>query len=176
LRAQVSIEFLILFGFVAASIVFPVFAILHVTSSETVSGSVNAKKANDLGNAIVQAATDQYYLGLYSRSTIRRDVPDNIEEFFILDIEKNGRNYYYLGIYLTDGTGIAKNLYLSKVPLVSTHSTIVTEDIDIKYGIPECQDSACVVYALKKRAGGQIALRIETSMHNEEEKVDIIIL
>ncbi|MBI4151050.1 hypothetical protein HY492_02910 [Candidatus Woesearchaeota archaeon] len=92
MRAQASMEYLILIGFILALVV-PLIAVFYSKSSETTT-QVNTQQAHALGQKIADTAESVYYLGQPSKLEFRANVPDNINSvtftnkaiIFVMDV------------------------------------------------------------------------------------------
>jgi hypothetical protein len=140
IKAQISIEYLIIVGFVIAAILVPAFLLLFSSTYKNVYGPVNTQKVADLGNGLVNDAKQMYYLGIYSKKISKYQMPDNVINMFILNITNGGNEYYYIGIVISDGVVPKVETFLSGVPLTSdtTYANVV-QDPTLSMYIPECK-------------------------------------
>ena len=84
-KAQVSMEYMIIVGFVAA-ITVPLIIIFNTHSSE-MNEQIIANQADTIASKIVDAAESVYYLGEYSKITFRVYMPKKISSAIIRDNE-----------------------------------------------------------------------------------------
>jgi len=144
-KAQISLEYMILTGFILLVIIVPSAMFLFSFANKGVYGTVSTQKANDIGNGLVDNAKQIYYLGLYSKKTVSYDMPDNVKRFFILEMNQTStsKKYYYIGIIIDDGKEQSKHFIPSDVPLMSDlASPYVNDDFDDSAShINECDPS-----------------------------------
>ncbi|MBW2965908.1 hypothetical protein KY342_02260 [Candidatus Woesearchaeota archaeon] len=76
-KAQVSMEYLLIIGFVAA-ITIPLILIFNSHSAE-INENIIANQADNIASKIVDSAESVYYLGNSSRVTFRVYIPKNID-------------------------------------------------------------------------------------------------
>ena len=84
-RGQISLEYLIIVGFVAA-ITIPLIIIFNTHSSE-MNEQVIANQADNIASKIVDSAESVYYLGEFSKITFRTFIPKKINAITIGDNE-----------------------------------------------------------------------------------------
>lgn len=77
-KAQVSIEYLIIIGFVTM-ISIPML-IIYYDYTTTSNSEIISKQVNNVAQKIVDSAEEVYYLGEPSQTTINAYIPENIEE------------------------------------------------------------------------------------------------
>jgi len=75
-KAQVSMEYMMIVGFVAV-ITIPLVLIYYAYSSDT-SDQINANQVDQVAKKIVDAAESVYYLGEPSQTTIKVYIPNNV--------------------------------------------------------------------------------------------------
>ena len=80
-KAQISMEYLIIVGFVAA-ITVPLILIFTTHSSE-MTEQIIANQADTIASKIVESAESVYYLGESSRMTLRVNMPKSISSILI---------------------------------------------------------------------------------------------
>jgi uncharacterized protein (UPF0333 family) len=185
-KAQISIEYLILTGFILLIIIVPSVIFLYSFANKSVFGTVSTQKINDLGNGLVDNAKQMYYLGLYSKKVVSYDVPENVERFFILEINQSGtgEKYYYIGIIINNGKEVSKHFFLSDVPLMSSPlssdpNVAYVDNLDSSSYINECTPWICTFYNFKNPVThqGKKKFKLETmydSTSGNEVKVNII--
>ena len=185
-QAQISMEYLILTGFILLIIIVPSAIFLFSFANKSVYGTVSTQKANDLGNGLVENAKQMYYLGLYSKKIVTYDVPDNVKRFFILEFNQTGtgRMYYYIGVIINDGKEESKyfipsDVPLMSVPLASDPNSMYVDNSDSSAYIVECASSSCNFYNFKDPVihPGKKKFKLETKYDNtgsNEVKVNII--
>lgn len=76
-RAQVSMEYVIIIGFVIIMLV-PA-AYIYIRYSSSSSDALSSSKASQIANEIVKAANEVYYLGEDNQKNIEVSFPSNIE-------------------------------------------------------------------------------------------------
>ncbi|MBN2566629.1 hypothetical protein JXB02_00915 [Candidatus Woesearchaeota archaeon] len=76
-RAQISIEYLVIMGFVLL-LLLPTVA-MFLLGSEEMTDSINVNQASRVAHKIVDAAESVYYYGAPSQTTVRAYFPDNIQ-------------------------------------------------------------------------------------------------
>jgi len=170
-KGQVSIEYLILTGFVLLMLVVPAVFFLSSLANKGVYGTVNTQKIVDLGNGLVDSAKQMYYLGLYSKKIVEYEVPQNVERIFLLEIDKSGTKYYYVGIIINDGKEQSKYFFPTSVPLMSNISSYVAHNpsgVDISSYVNECSSNLCDFYSFNSSAikPGKKRYKIETRYFN----------
>ena len=75
-EAQVSVEYLIIIGFVTL-ITIPLILIYYTFTQES-TDDINSVQIDQIGKKIVDAAESVYYLGEPSQTTIRVKIPPNV--------------------------------------------------------------------------------------------------
>src|SRR4030066_1162756 len=118
-KSQISVEYLILTGFLLLALIIPAAIFLYSIANQSVYGTVNAQKANDIGNGFVDNAKQVYYLGLYSKRIVEYDVPQSVWKMFIVEINQSGELHYYVGIILNDTKQGSKFFFQSNVPMAA---------------------------------------------------------
>lgn len=96
-KAQVSMEYLIIVGFVAA-ITIPLVLIFNAYSTE-MNENIAANQADYIASKIVDAAESVYYLGEYSKVTFRVYMPKKIN---VITIGNNEVVFYMKKLSGTD--------------------------------------------------------------------------
>ena len=76
-RAQVSMEYLIIIGFVIVMLIPAVY--LYIRYSSSSSDVLSSSKASQIANEIVKATNEVYYLGEDNQKNIEVSFPSNIE-------------------------------------------------------------------------------------------------
>ena len=76
-RAQVSMEYLIIIGFVIVMLIPAVY--LYIRYSSSSSDVLSSSKASQIANEIVKATNEVYYLGDDNQKNIEVSFPSNIE-------------------------------------------------------------------------------------------------
>ena len=164
-------EYLILTGIIFLGIILPSIFFLTNFLGKNVYESVNSRKANDLGNGLVNTAKEIYFLGLYSQEKVQYELPKNVVNMFIADIKEAEHSYYFI-IFIRDKEDeITKHYFLSDIPLSSESSEYV--DIvntgDAQYDglsseIKECQTNECKFFVFKKSviSEGKKSYMVET--------------
>lgn len=133
-KSQISIEYLILVGFIMGIILIPAVYFLKSFAGEGVYNTLNNKRANDLGHGIINNAEQLFYLGLYSKHVVEYEVPKNVQNMFIVEIDDGTDIYYYFTIFTQDN----KYYFQSEVPLMSDDSSSLLDTTDDDSLISEC--------------------------------------
>jgi uncharacterized protein (UPF0333 family) len=179
-KSQISIEYLILTGFILLVIIVPAAFFLSSLANKSVYGTLNTQRAMDLGYGLVDNAKQIYYLGLYSKKIVDYTVPQNVKKMFILDLNKDNKDYYYIGIIIDDGKEVSKNYFPSAIPLMSDASNYpdYVDTIDSSAYVDECLDASttCSFYNFKGSVirEGKKSFKIETKYDGNEVKASII--
>ena len=186
-KAQISLEYMILTGFILLVIIVPSAIFLFSFANKSVYGAVSTQEANGMGNGLVNNAKQMYFLGLYSKKTVSYDVPDNVKKFFILEMTQagTGKKYYYIGIIIDNGKDESKFFFPSEVPLMSAPlasdpNTLYVDTItDNSAYINECTPDICRFYNFigSVTKPGKKQFKLETkydSASGNEVKVNII--
>lgn len=178
-KSQISIEYLILTGFIFGVIAISAAIFLRTFASDSAYDIVSAQKINNLGNDLVNKAKQIYYLGLYSKQTIAYDIPANVEKMFIVELTKDNKKYYYFVIKLRNKKNpTPPYVYLSNVPLMSDYSSQYVDNTDNSAIITECNEpgTACIFYNFKGNiiGEGRRRFRLETKQEADEAKVSIV--
>jgi hypothetical protein len=139
-KTQISIEYIILTGFILLVLIVPTVIYLQRYAGGGIFDSVNQKKANELGHGIVKTAQDMYYLGIYSKKIVSYDVPRNVQLMFIMNMTMQPNpaqpptTVYYLAMYMQGEKDTVKKFYFqSDVPIRSEGSNMVP----CTYGEPQ---------------------------------------
>lgn len=175
-KGQISIEYLILTGFILLVIVVPAIIFLYTVANKSVYGTVNTQKINDLGNGLISNAKQMYYLGLYSKKIVEYEVPVNVEKMFILELYDGSKIHYYFGIIIFDEKERHKHYFPSDVPLMSDTTSLYVDDTDSSSYVAECASATCKFYNFigpALRAGNK-RFKIETTLDVDDVKVSII--
>ena len=181
-KSQISVEYLILTGFLLLAIIIPSVFFLYSIANQSVYGTVNAQKAVDLGEGFVNNAKQLYYLGLYSKRIAQYDVPQSVDKMFIVEINESDKLHYYVGIMLNDSKTSSKFFFQSDVPLAAEDPS--GQDLVVKESastvIPECgSPNSCTTYYFAGSVikPGKKSFKIETKLDTAgsgEAKVYII--
>ncbi len=109
-RAQVSIEYLIIVGFVT----FVVIAIIGIAFfySGTIKGRINENQVGNYANKIIATAESVYYAGEPSRATITSYLPESVKDIEV--VENN------LVITFSTSSGMNVIAYQSNVPITES--------------------------------------------------------
>jgi hypothetical protein len=138
-KAQISIEYLIIVGFVVAAILVPAFLLLFSSTYKNVYGPVNSQKVSDLGNGLINDAKQMYFLGIYSKKISQYEMPESVNSMFILNLTHDGKEYYYIGLVIGDISEPKVHTYISNVPLTSDITKEhVSKDPTLSRYVPEC--------------------------------------
>jgi uncharacterized protein (UPF0333 family) len=112
-RGQVSIEYLILVGFVT----FVIIGTLGIAFfySGGIRDRIKSIQINNFADRVISTAESVYYYGNPSKATIALYLPEGIR-----DVEFNGENLF---ISIQTSSGLEKLVFSSKVPLEGNIST-----------------------------------------------------
>jgi uncharacterized protein (UPF0333 family) len=123
-RAQVSLELLILMGFLT----FVIIGILGVGYyySSTINDRIRSTQVANFAGKIISASETVFYSGEPSKATITTYLPDNIEDIEINSIE----NIFIITYNLTSGRNVAA--YPSSVPIEENSLKRLTTSSGIK--------------------------------------------
>lgn len=183
-KAQISLEYMILTGFVLLVIIVPSAIFLFSFANKNVYGTLSSQKANDIGNGLIDSAKQMYYLGLYSKKEVSYEMPDRVKRFFILELTQSGtgKKFYYIGIIIDDNKEESKHFFSSEIPLMSDLDSAYVDDTPSSAYINECEPSfgnICRFYNFidPVTKPGKKKFKIETkhdSAGENEVKVSII--
>jgi uncharacterized protein (UPF0333 family) len=179
-KSQISIEYLILTGFILLVIIVPAAIFLSSLANKSVYGTLNTQRAMDLGNGLVDNAKQIYYLGLYSKKIVDYTVPQNVKKMFILDLNDGSKDYYYIGIIIDNGKEVSKNYFPSTIPLMSDASNYpdYVDTTDSSAYVDEClvSGTTCSFYNFKGAVihEGKKSFKIETGYDADVVKASII--
>ncbi|MBR9705380.1 hypothetical protein GOV12_08250 [Candidatus Pacearchaeota archaeon] len=112
-KAQISIEYLIIIGFV--SFVLIIIIGLALFYSGSIKDSVRVSQVGNFANKIISSAESIYYYGEPSKTTESVYLPDGVT-----DINISNNNLY---VTLQLSSGIEKTSYSSNVPIDGVIST-----------------------------------------------------
>ena len=172
-KSQISIEYLILVGFVLGVVIIPAMYFLRGLAGESVYETVNAKKVNDAGNELVKNAKEMYYLGLYSKQIVEHNMPKNLERMFIVELDDGTETYYYLVFHLDTN----KYFFQSDIPLMAEVSMpgvdLITDILITETLIPECAAAACKIYDYNVLLEGKRKFLIETRLDSGVAKASV---
>lgn len=171
---QVSLEYMIITGFIVFAILIPSFLILFHYTTRGVGDSVSAQKTIDLGKGLINDAKQMYYLGIYSKKIAVYEIPDNVMSLAILKITKDSKDYYY--IFIQSGNDQGVQTFQSDVPLTSTLTNDVIIDNDLGIMVPECSQYPCEFYSFIGNSvdEGQKRFKIETEWTDGVVAVNIL--
>jgi uncharacterized protein (UPF0333 family) len=175
-KSQISIEYLILTGFILLVIIVPAAIFLSSLANQSVYGTLNTQRAMDLGNGLVDNAKQIYYLGLYSKKIVEYTVPQNVKKMFILDLNNGSKDYYYIGIIIDNGKEVSNNYFASTIPLMSNITP--SNNIGPSYNVPECSTAHCTFYNFEGPVihEGKKRFKIETGYDSETYEVKASII
>ena len=166
-KSQISIEYLILTGFILLVLIIPAVIFLYSMANNSVYGTVNTQKIVELGDGLVSNAKQLYYLGLYSKRTVSYDMPQGVWKMFIVKMEGPGlpEPQYYIGMIINDTKEGAKYFFQSSVPLAAEHPDYVDTSDNSDY-IPECSSAACSFYNFQRPVTkpGRKQFKVETKL------------
>jgi hypothetical protein len=179
-RAQISIEYLILMGFVLLLIIVPVILLLSSSGTTGVARSVTNAQAVEIGGNLVNDAKQVYYLGLYSKKQVSYQIPTGLEKMFVVDIASttDSSHHYYFGLVFPGKGSQNRYMFESDVPLhASDEANHHIDSADNPGVIPECDSGqySCSFYNFRSpiTKSGIKSFKLETTMINSEVVVDI---
>ena len=178
-KAQISVEYLILTGFILFVIIVPLVSILYTTASGSVQETMTKQQAVELGNSLVNDAKQLYYLGLYSKKQVTYQVPRNVERMFIANIiDASGTEISYFGIKFLDPENLQTFLFQSEVPLMSDETNPLVSYVAGAGEITECMApvNTCTYYYFTDYVikPGKKEFKLETRLSGPITKVSII--
>lgn len=170
-KSQISIEYLILTGFIVLAIAISSALFLRTFFSSSAYDVLNTQKIHDLGDDLAKKAKQIYYLGLYSKQSGVYEVPKNVEKMFIVELTKGSDHFYYFAIHIMD-KDLKKYYFISDVPLMSQDAFV-----DTTIMIPECSvpGTSCKFYSFKGNLilEGKRVFKLETRLDGNQAKVSI---
>ena len=180
-KAQISMEYLILTGFIIGIIIVPTMLFFRTFAGDSIYGSINERKAKDMGNGITDSAKQIYYLGLYSKQKVEYELPDNIEKMYIAKLSDSGSSHYYFVIAVSEREKVTKYLFQSDVPLISDPSITYVDTEDNSEDIEQCNPPytyTCSFYNFKKPIinSGSRAFRLETRLDLADNEAKVMLL
>ncbi|MFA5174470.1 MAG: hypothetical protein WC438_04790 [Candidatus Pacearchaeota archaeon] len=113
-KSQVSIEYIIIMGFVTIVII-GLLGIAFVYSG-SIKDRLKMTQINNFGNKIISTAESVFYYGEPSKATISVYLPENVEQ---IEISENTLFITYQG-----SSGIDKIAFSSEVPIEGTLNSI----------------------------------------------------
>jgi len=177
-KGQVSIEYLILTGFIVLAIIIPSIIFLYSVTNNSVHGKITHQKTVDLGQGLVNDAKQVYYLGLYSNKVVEYDVPRNVQNMYVVEITKDSNKYYYFGLVLADGKTTAKFTFQSDIPIIAQsdkgHVSNLAPDPN---PIDECSGN-CKFYTFVEpiKNAGKKKFKIETILDEDDNEIKSVII
>jgi len=176
-KSQVSIEYLILTGFIVLLVVVPSVVYLYSILNQNVYGVVTQQKVNDVGDRLLDTAKQMYFLGLYSKRIVDVDIPPNVERMYLATLDDGINKFYYLAVVIVD-EDTQKFFFQSEVPITSKVTPpIVTTDTPL-LDIKECADPgiSCSFFNFEDfvTLPGKKRFKVETITENNDVKVAII--
>ncbi|HLP79232.1 MAG TPA: hypothetical protein VK158_01220 [Acidobacteriota bacterium] len=155
-NAQMSIEYMILTGFLLLILIVPGVLLLYSYGNSSVYETINQQKIADFGNGMADSVRQLYYLGLYSKKNVVYDLPSGVEYLFLLKTETIGPNpvtAYYIGVFLGDAT-TTKQFFAIDAPIILETGSIDSAGVaaTIEGLISECASAGvdCTIQPLKK--------------------------
>jgi len=109
-RGQISIEYLIIVGFIAFIVLAVVGMALYYSS--TIRDTINSNEISDYANKIVSSAESVYYSGEPSKLTVSTYLPQQVSDIQIIENS--------IVISYTTRSGTAKIGFTSNVPISGT--------------------------------------------------------
>jgi hypothetical protein len=177
-KGQISLEYMIITGFILTVIIIPTFLLLFTTTNQSVYSKINVQKIEDLGLGVLNDAKQMYYLGLYSNKVVEYNIPNNVVNMYILNLTRgsDGEPEYYLGITIQNGRDIEQFNFLSDVPISSITSPYVSIDPSLNSQVSACDAATlntCTFYSFKGNAisPGKRRFKIETIYDPDLKKV-----
>lgn len=179
-KGQISLEYIIITGFVVLAILVPSFLILFSSTNKNVQGTVNTQKVLDLGKGIINDVKQMYYLGLYSKKIVNYEIPQNVEEMFIVEIYDaiTDSKYYYFGLVIKEKGGDKLYTFQSDIPIMSQEINDQVLKSSGNGAIKECQEpnNVCEYYNFIgfAKSPGLKKFKVETVYDSDMAKSKII--
>ena len=122
-KAQISIEYLILMGFIT----FIIIGILGIAFfyGGGIKDKIKLTQMNNFANKVISTAESVFYAGEPSKATITAYLPENIKAIEIS--EDSGE--YFLVISMRLDSGLKKQAFQSSVPLSSASAITITKGL-----------------------------------------------
>lgn len=121
-KAQSSMEFLILMGFLTFTII-GILAIGYFYSG-TINDNIRSDQINNFANKIISTSETVFYAGEPSKATISVHLPENVEDIEIID------NNIVITYRLTSGENKAS--FSSNVPIAENLSAEISSNSGLK--------------------------------------------
>jgi hypothetical protein len=175
IKGQISLEYIIITGFVLVVLLVPAFILLFSTTTDDIYSKVNTQKINDLGNGLIDDARQMYYLGIYSHKVTSYQTPQGAEDIYLLKITNEDKIFYYIGIVLDGKEGQKVYNFQSDIPIatdIDDYEDIDTleEMADIASYVNECNSVDCEALKFKKNyvTQGKKDIKTEIVLANED--------
>lgn len=134
-KAQVSIEYLIIVGFVT----FVVMAIIGIALfySGTIKDKIKENQVGNYANKIIATAESVYYAGEPSKATISGYLPESVKD---IRIEENS-------LVITFSTSSGKNIiaYSSDVPIIESSTAELSPSKGLKKIVVVAEENQVVI-------------------------------
>ena len=115
-NAQVSMEYLIIMGFVTTMIIIILGIALTYTGS--IQDNIKVTQVNNFANKVISSAESVFYYGEPSKSTISAYLPEGVKEIQIVNEITESENAMFITI--STSTGLNKIGFSSEVPINGT--------------------------------------------------------
>jgi len=138
-RGQISVEYLIVIGFV----VFIVIGILGISFfyASGIRDRIKTTQLDNFVNKILSSAESVYFAGEPSKITITAYLPAGVTSIQVLQEPPNSGEYVIL-ISIETGSGLTTIAYTSDVPLTATSEPCEEEVITCSEGLKKLQITA----------------------------------
>lgn len=113
-RLQVSIEYLLIFGFVAFAVL--IIMGIALSYSASIKDSIRISQAESYANKIISSSESIFYAGEPSKATIQVYLPESVGDIEIIENS--------LVMELMTSSGLNKRIFQSDVPISGTLSNI----------------------------------------------------
>lgn len=114
-KAQISVEYVLVIGFIIVALTIAVSLAFFYSSSAKYQIRLN--QIDKVGKKIAETADSVYYLGYPSKATIDLIMPEQVEEILILNDNNSGRHYIRFKFKGISGESYAT--YYVKAKLIS---------------------------------------------------------
>ena len=147
-RAQISIEYLVVIGVVLLLIIIPAAVFLTSFAQGTVGDRVTQDQINRLGEGLVQASEQVYYLGVFSQRQTTLPTPRNLQVAHAVAITQDDKEFYYFVLQTTQQGELVNHVYQTRAP-------IQTQQEASSHLLAQCETLDCTSYELLTTGGGQ---------------------
>ncbi len=170
-HGQISIEYLIILGTVLLLVIIPAGAFLTDFALDSIYGSVDTQRANELGQGLIDIAQQVYYLGLYSKKQVTLSVPKNVERMYLLNVSKS-QDHHYIVIKINDSS-TQRYTYPSKAPLTADPSSTYVNKVDYSSDVDACSSNPCSFLAFTEPVTRPGRFQLETVLKGNDIIVNV---